>query len=817
MSNAPYQIAAEVEASPLEDEVASSFAQYTSYVIMKRALPDVRDGLKPVQRCILYAMSENNLTPKKSHTKSARIVGDVIGRYHPHGDSAVYDAMVRMAQGFAQNLPTIDGHGNFGSPGNSAAAARYTEARMSPWGDLMTAELSHKVVPTRLNFDETLEQPVVLPAQVPHLLINGTKGIAVAMATNMVPHNPVEAITAVIYQLENQDEWEAYSHSSGEDRQAALETLVDHLVEIMPAPDFPTGAKLLGLDGAREAYMTGTGRVVLQAKYRLEDGPRGGKTIVFHEIPYGTSAEEIKMTLVENEQKYLQSKRILKENGGKGKIEGFKIEGVTSADDFSDKTSATALSVTIDAKTNPEAVIAELYKRTSLQESYPINQNCLVQDTPKVVNLPELIQQFISFRRRIKKAHLTNMLEKTQSRLHIINGLLKVLIDIDQAIAIIRGSESQKEAQDELERVFSLDEVQAKHVLDTALRRLTKLDTLELNKEQSTLQEQAQDLQEKIGSRDQIDAIIAQELRGIIAKLKESGVGERRSEIVSGTLSEHAKAQKSALKMDREVTDDPVRLCVDHTGKVRRTDAQGYVTAADTTTLGQYVAITNRGRGMRGSVLDLIEGKEVPGLQEGERVVVLSSGAAPITVGTRHGVVYTFQPNYPGRSDEFEVMSLGDGDELVGGAETRDDAELVFLTSEGNVLRFPQSKVAAKQSLGGKGMAGIKVPEGERVMAFSVVPEEDLAETNVVTSTGVSVKAVPLAEFPTKGRGTGGVRAHKFLKGEQGVTLGAIGERVILRDDSGKRLNPVRFLTKREASGKRIGDVNLVSAEFAAE
>lgn len=812
-----YQVAAEVEDSALEDEVAASYAEYATYVIEERALPDVRDGLKPVQRRILFTMHQNGLTSNKSHTKSARVSGNCMAEYHPHGNASIYDAMVRMAQPFTMNLNFIDGQGNFGSVSQPKAAAdRYTEARMSAFGEMVTTELAHKTIPMKPNFDEVREEPEVLPAQFPSLLINGSSGIAVAMATNMAPHNPSEAIKAVLYQIDHQDQWEAVKNAATpEEAESALDTLLDNLMSIMPGPDFPTGAKIIGSDGIREAYRTGNGKLIMQAKYRIEDAGRGTKNILFYELPYGVSPMDVSNTIKENERKYFRSKRIIKDNGGKGKVEGFRIEGVTGAEDFSDKKDPVMLSISIDAKTNPDVVIAELYKRTKLQDHFGINQNCLVHGVPTVLNLPEIIQHFISFRRRIKKAHIQNQLDKAGSRLHILDGLMKVLVDIDKAISIIRNSDSQSDAQSALMKEFSIDDVQAKYVLDTALRRLTKFDSLELGHERDSLQETVAELSETVKNISKIDELVKEDLENLLKEFKKTGHDKRRSEMMNMTLAEHVKAHKTLLTQDRELTDEEVTIYIDRQGKIRHEPTSGFVTKATTTTLGKFIAITNKGRGLRISTLDAGTGRGIQGLEPGEKVITVASGNHDVIVGTKKGVAYSFQPNFPQRFDDFTVMALDEGDEIIGGSELTEPSNVVFISSDASLLRYSNDKVASKQSLNGKGVSGMKVGEGQEVITFNVIPESKVEESIVVTYTGTSIKSAPLTEYPMKGRATGGVRSHKFLKGENSLKIATAGYLPIMRDDQERRLNPQRFLTKRDSSGTKLGDVTLVSSEFA--
>lgn len=802
-------VAHEVEEVALSDEVERKYAGYTFYTIADRALVDVIDGLKPVQRRILYTMYKSGFTPSKPHTKSARIVGATMGEYHPHGDTGIYDAMVRLAQSTTFSLPVVDGQGNFGGPGLDAAASRYTEARLSSFGMLMTEELSDKVVDMKPNYDDSTEEPVVLPAQVPLLLINGTTGIAVAMASNMAPHNPVESIKACIYQLEHQDAWEVIKDAeTPEERQDKTRALVQKLMKSLPGPDFPTGGQLLGTEGIEEAYVTGVGKVVIRAQYTVEPDKRGKNRIIFHDFPYGVSAVGILKQLAEAEEKFLTSTRTLRENGGKGKVEGYQIDGIESVDDFADGENATRLEVLVSAKTNPEVVVAELFKRTRLEGTFNFNQNCLVNGTPKVVILPELIQHFLNFRLAVVTRRSESELDKRTARNHLLSGLLKVLVDIDEAIKIIRASDSQEKASEGLKKQFKIDDLQAKHILDTPLRRLTKMDSLDIEKEQKEIAERIAYLKELLSNTDMQRGIVKDELLNAVERIKKDDgkygfTYKRKSVLANVSLEEYASEMEEALSMSREVSDDPCTLYLDAEGKVSRSSRKPYIGTLDTTILGTYVAITNRGRGFRASVLD---GVSTP-LDSGEKIVALVNQEQDAVIGTKYGVVFAFKPNYPTRSDEFPIISLGDGDEVLGGSVLPSDetAEIVFLANDASLLRFGADKVAAKATLNGKGMAGMKLADDAVALAFKVIPASKADTTQVLTYTGVSAKLTPLSEYPSKGRATGGVRAHRFLKGESALALAGLGTGLqALGSDDEVQSDLSAYEGKRDGSGIKV-------------
>lgn len=804
----------EIEEIALPEEIARKFSAYTYYTIEDRALVDVIDGLKPVQRRILYSMYKSNLTPAKPHTKSARVVGDTMGNYHPHGDASIYDALVRLALPSTFSMPLIDGQGNFGAPGISAAAPRYTECRLSAFGLLMTEELADKVVDTVPNFDDTLEIPSVLPAQMPLLLINGTTGIAVAMASNMAPHNPIEAIKACIYQLDNQDQYDATLTDDPETATEATRDLVKNLMKVMPGPDFPTGGTILGIEGAEDAYTAGQGKVMIRGRYHIEPLPRGKNKIVFDQFPYGVSATTVMSQLREAEEKFITSTKILKENGGKGKIEGFQIEGILSVDDYADVENDAQLVIVSDSKTNPEIIVAELFKRTKLESSFNFNQNCLVRGAPKVISLPEMIQHFLNFRRGIVLRRSKSELEKRETRQHLVSGLLKALVDIDKAIAIIRASDTPDVAHNELMSAFSIDETQAKHILDLPLRRLTKMDALELEAERDKIIARIEELTTLIDSKEARISVVREELVSLIDRVQaqdgENGFfSARKSQIENLSMAEYAEAMTEALSQSREVSDDPCTIYLGVNGKIGRKFTDAYTSKVDTTLLGTYIVITNKGRGFRVETLD---GLTAPLAPDEKVVTVAPSQGNNGIIGTKRGIVFAFQPNFPTRANEFQVINLAEDDEVIGGGTAPEGSIVSFVSSDGSLLRYGIDKVASKATLNGKGIAGIKLGEDAEAIHFSILPAEEESTATLFTSTGVSIKTTPFSEYPSKGRATGGVRSHRFLKGEDRLVSACIGTGITAFSAEGsavKDLSPAEG--RRDGSGHRLSPA-LVSA-----
>lgn len=802
------QVGVEVEEVPLSEEVERKYAGYTYYTIEDRALVNVVDGLKPVQRRILYAMYRSGFVPSKPHTKSTRVVGETMGNFHPHGDTSIYDALVRMAQPHTYNLTWIDGQGNFGMPGIANAADRYTECRLSREGMLLVEELNKKPVSTVPNFDDTLQVPAVLPAQVPALLINGTSGIATAMAASMPPHNPREALRACLTLLDEAEEVESLrAADSPEEKERITCELVNKITEVMPAPDFPTGAKIIGLDDAKDAYTTGRGKVIMQSVYHINRGERGKTQIIFTEFPYGTAPSDVINSLRDNERKYLASVRAIKDNNGQGKIEGYRIEGVTNIDDYSDAESGHQLVVDVDAKTNPEVVVAELFKRTTLQASFNFNMNCLVQGTPRVISIPELIIHFLNFRRTIVKNSAANEKETITEKLHFLNGFLAVLVDIDKAISIIRSSDSQGEAEEKLMKAFSIEEDQAKHVMSTQLRRLTKMDSLEIEKDKENAEERLEYLDSVVEHREVRDRIVREQLTAILDQFEEDPDTERKS-VLDGnvTLKEYAKQQTQALSQSREIQDEPLTLSLGEDHRVYRSAKRYALMSVDTSTLGSVVLLTNKGRAIKTQVSDM-GNTHTPSLEEGEHVVGISNGNEPMIVGTKQGIIYAFEAKYPMRSVEFSYINLGEGDEVISAYEFSEEAEAVFISGNSSLLHFPMSDVRVKGSINGKGMVGMKLVEDDSVIHFSVLNRVEQGLAHVATATDVTIKETPFTEYPVKGRGTRGVRSHKFLKGEERLVHAVAGAKPEFFKD-GERV-PVSEIGRRDGSGERA-DVDAI-------
>src|SRR3954466_11353247 len=428
------------------EEMRTSFLEYAYSVIYSRALPDARDGLKPVQRRILYTMADMGLRPDRGHVKSARVVGEVMGRLHPHGDGAIYDALVRMVQPWAMRLPMVDGHGNFGSPDAGPAAMRYTECRMAPAALPMTESIDEQTVDFRPNYDSRELEPSVLPAALPNLLVNGASGIAVGMATNMAPHNLVEVVQAVRHLISR----------PGAD--------LDTLMRFVPGPDLPTGGKIIGLDGVREAYETGRGAFRMRATARVENVTPRRRGIVVTELPYGVGPEKV-------------IERI------KALVQGKKLQGISDVKDLTDLEKGLRLVIEVKNGFHPEAILDQLYRLTPMEDSFGINNVALVDGQPRTLGLRELLQVYVRFRIGVVRRRTTHRLARREERLHLVEGLLIAIVDIDEVIQLIRGSDDASAAKGRLMEVFDLSDAQATYILDLQLRRLTKFSRIELEAE----------------------------------------------------------------------------------------------------------------------------------------------------------------------------------------------------------------------------------------------------------------------------------------------------------------------------------------------
>ncbi len=749
------------------DEMRASFLEYAYSVIYSRALPDARDGLKPVQRRILYTMADMNLRPDRGHVKSARVVGEVMGRLHPHGDSAIYDALVRMEQPWSLRVPFVDGHGNFGSPDDPPAAMRYTECRMAPPALAMTTSIDEDTVDFKPNYDSRELEPVVLPSAIPNLVVNGAAGIAVGMATNIAPHNLVEVVQAL-------------RHLVGNPR-----ATLDDLMRFVPGPDLPTGGKIVGLDGIREAYESGRGSFRMRATARVENVTPRRKGIVVTELPYGVGSERV-------------IERI------KALVQGKKLQGISDVKDLTDREKGLRLVIEVKNGFVPEAILEQLYRLTPMEDSFAINAVALVDGQPRTLGLKEMLEVFLGHRFDVVRRRSVFRRGKAADRLHLVDGLLIAILDIDEVIALIRSSDDAGQARDRLMTVFDLSEPQASYILEMPLRRLTRFSTLELDKEKAELVETIAALDAILEDEKLLRTVVSDELNDVA---RAYGTPRR-------TVLLESAGQSVSAAVELEVADDPCFVYLSSSGLLARTtdvEAPGdgggrakhdvVVSAVRTTARGQVGALTSLGRLVRLGVLDLptlpgtanhphLQGgaplSEFLALEPGERVLSLTSLETDTpgqALGTRDGVVKRVNPEVLGNRDAWEVIRLAEGDEVVGAVELRTgDEELCFLTSDAQLLHFAAGQVRPQGRSGG-GIAGIRVSAGQRVVSFTAFAPDESAVLVTVSGSGTalpgtepgSVKVAPWAEYPAKGRGTSGVRCHRFLKGEDTLVLAWAG------------------------------------------
>jgi DNA gyrase subunit A len=754
----------------VSSEMQTSFLEYAYSVIYSRALPDARDGLKPVQRRILYSMQEMGVRPDRGHVKCARVVGEVMGKYHPHGDGAIYDALVRTAQWWTMRLTLVDGHGNFGSPDAGPAAMRYTECRMAPAALSMTDGLDSDTVDFKPNYDGKDTEPTVLPAAFPNLLVNGAAGIAVGMATNCAPHNLIEVVQALRHLIK---------HPNAD---------LDTLMRFIPGPDLPGGGKIIGLEGIRDAYATGKGSFRIRATTRIEQVHPRRKGIVVTELPYMVGPERV----IEQIKTLVTSR---------------KLQGIADVKDLTDLTNGTRLVIEIKNGFNPEAILEQLFRGTKLEDSFAINSVALVEGQPRTLSLKEMLTVYLEHRYEVTRRRTEFDRTKALDRLHLVEGLLIAILDIDDVIAIIRGSDDTAHARARLIEAFDLSEIQANYILEMPLRRLTKYSTIELETERDALRATIAELTEILENPEQLRTVVSVDLAEIA---KQHGTPRRTILLAASGVA----ATASAAPL--EIADDPCWVLLSSAGLLARTNhddplpAGGeranhdvIVSAVRGTARGDLGVITSAGRLIKINALDLptvpstasapnLQGgthvSELVTLEAGERVLCLTTLAETslgLALGTARGVVKRVNPEVLGR-DAWEVIRLEPGDTVVGAVElTGEDLELTFITNDAQLLHFPAATVRPQGRSGG-GMAGIKLGLGARAVFFGVVPTGEAGSTAEVVTVSGSSKALPgtdpgavkvtsFSEYPGKGRATGGVRCHRFLKGEDSLLIAWAG------------------------------------------
>ncbi|HEY3365282.1 MAG TPA: DNA gyrase subunit A [Symbiobacteriaceae bacterium] len=737
----------------LKHEMETSYLTYAMSVIVGRALPDVRDGLKPVQRRILYGMYEAGNTPDKPYRKAAKTVGDVLGRFHPHGDASVYDTMVRLAQDWVMRYPLVDGQGNFGSiDGDPAAAMRYTEARLSKLAAEMLTDIEKDTVDFSDNFDNSEKEPDVLPSRFPNLLANGSTGIAVGMATNIPPHNLGELIDGIILQIDKP------------------EVTIDELCTVIKGPDFPTGALILGREGIKKAFHTGKGSIVVRAKAQIETMANGKNRIVVTEIPYNVN----KARLIERIADLHRDR---------------KVEGITDLRDESDRTGMRMV-VELRRDANANVILNQLYKYTALQQNFSTNTLALVDGKPQTLNLKQILHYYIQHQLEIIVRRTKFDLAKAEARAHIVEGLLKALDIIDQVINTIRSSPTTDEARNRLQANFGFSEIQAQHILDMQLRRLTALEREKLQEEYNELMERIAYFRAVLNSQKMQFDIIKQELGEIKRKFAEP----RRTKIL---------VEEGEIDVEDLIAEEDVVITISHSGYIKRVPASTYrsqrrggrgiqgAAAKEedfiehlfiTTTHHYLMYFTDRGRVFRMKCHEIPEasrqarGTAIVNLLQllpGEKVntvIPVREVADPDTYlffATKKGTVKkTALEDYQNvRATGIIAIKLDDDDSLVGVKMTNGQAEIILVSSRGLAIRFHEDDVRT-MGRDARGVRGISMPtEGDEVIGMDVVdPHADLM---VVTSKGVG-KRTPLSEYPTYKRGAQGVTTIKLVEEKHG-------------------------------------------------
>lgn len=840
----PRTVKENIVETPLNEEMSKSFLEYAYSVIYARALPDARDGLKPVQRRIIYQMGQMSLNPDRPYMKSARVVGEVMGKLHPHGDSAIYEAMVRLAQPFAMRLPLVDGHGNFGSLDDGPAASRYTEARMAPAALGMNADIAENTVDFTPNYDNKLQEPTVLPAAIPNLLVNGGSGIAVGMATNMATHNLGEVVAAAKHLMRHPD--------------ATLEELMRYV----PGPDWPGGGVIVGRKGIREAYETGRGALTTRSVTHIENVTARKKAIVVTELPFMVGPERVLERISEG-------------------VKNRKLDGISGAIDLTDRHNGTRLVIEIKTGFDPNAVLAQLFKHTPLQDNFTINNVALVNGRPHTMGLKEMLQVWVDHRRVVIRRRSEFRRKKALERLHLVEGLLLAMVDIDEVIQVIRSSDDAEAAKTKLIAVFDLDEIQAQYILDLRLRRLTKMSRIELEAERDDLKRRIEELERILASDEALDGVVIDEMDDAVAKygtprrtvlLDEDEEGNltpvvahgddgvsanamaaaRAAATVSSVAADVAAAAKAAKKAGDEnatasalqIDDEPCAVMLSATGLIARTSEDAVerwenrsasdgrakddqiVSMFRTSTRSSYGLVTSAGRLVLAHVVELpkvsadgplsvtggVKAEELLGMTEntdpirGERVIAAidmpstddDGQLVPLALGTRNGVVKRWNRESPTTMDSWSVIDLKDDDEVLAAAEARNEDRLVFVSTDSSLLTFEAKNVRPQGRTAG-GMAGIRLAEGCSVAAFAVVPDGKVTwnyeegENGLFSASGAVVltvagdsealpgtengaaKVTPLEMYPTKGRGTGGVRSQRFLKGQDTLILAFVG------------------------------------------
>lgn len=775
------QIAAEVIKNPADQWLKDEYIIYSLYTIRDRALLD-QDGLKPVNRRILWSMFESGFNPTSSFVKAARIVGDVMGKYHPHGDASIADALARMAQNFSLRVPLIDKSGSVGFvTGDTPAAPRYWEARLTKESMELLKEIKDGAVELGTNFDGSQIEPRLLPVRWPNDIINGTKGLAVGFSSNIPSHNPDEVMKAAVAMLKNPD------------------ITVDEILKIMPGPDFPTGGEILEIDGIKDYFKTGSGRFTIRARYHVEHLTRGRVRIVFYELPYGVSAESVmsRIAVLQNPQeKTIKGKKVTIPPNPKFS------KGISTVKDLTDKKNGLKLIIETTQGYNHLQVINELFKMTPLQQSFSANNTVLVDTFPVQVSIVQLLGNFVNFRKECTIRRSEARIKKIDARVHQLDALLAALIDIDKAISIIRNAANSDAAKTKLKKAFKLDDEQAEYILAMQLRRLTKADSVAIKNEKKELSDEKDYLNLVLNSEKELNKVVENDLLATMKVIS----SERRS-IITGITAEEFKEKSKEVAQASKDADKNISCYVTRfsNGLVMKTDEPFAYKATDKKlvntpiieqikmkTQDDIVLVGSDGIGRKIPLSYLIPNKAV-GVKEvgveipkNVEIVGISKFEAMksdvgLAIGTKNGDVKISKIDFPNK-EEFPVITLSDGDRVV---ETRwlgralTGAYFAFVSKEGNVLAFEAKSIRETGSKAG-GVKGMKLKSSnDEVIHFSLIDDIKNPENVLVTYSGLTIKRTPLLEIPTKNRGGMGVATQIFKNGETSLKKAFAGSHAV--------------------------------------
>ena len=790
--------AREIIPVPVADEMSESFLAYSLSVITARAIPDVRDGLKPVQRRILYSMLGMGLRPTNPHRKCARVVGDTMGKYHPHGDMAIYEALVRLGQDFARMVTLVDPHGNFGSLDDPPAASRYTECRLTEAAMEMVREIEEETIDFRPTYDGESTEPLYLPGLLPNLLVNGTSGIAVGMATNMPTHNLREVFDAISLVM----------------KKRRPKPTLKELLEVLPGPDFPSGGIIVDED-LKEAYKTGRGTFRIRAKVEFEKLTRTRQGIVVTELPYMVGPEKVVKKINEL-------------------VVADKLSGIADAKNLSDRKSGLRLLITLKPNVNPEAVLAELYKQTPLEETFGINNVVLVNGIPETLGIYDLCKHYVDHRLNVVNRRTQFRLDRAQDRLHIVEGLLIALENIDQVVSIIKGSEDVENAKAELRKELKLSEIQATHILDMQLRRLTALEMQKILDESEELTLHISEYKKILASEQRQRTIVLKELEEIVEIY---GV-DRSTEIID--LKDVPVYDDIPLIEEKDIPDEPCLITLSTSGRVGRSPIEGSrrstpgqhdVLTATTfgSTLTSVFVITSEGRALSIQTADLgeIKGRsrgaaasKIFSTSKGEQVLTICSpGEENIVLITSNGTAKRITPAELRETPNGKpVIKLKPNDKLAAAFTCPDGIDIVLVSSDAQTLRTSVDNISV-QGRNAAGVLGMKLRDGVKVIGAGAAIGDGAVVT--VTDTGTA-KVTPFEELTSKGRGGTGIRITKFTKEKSLVLAKVVGPEglltVMATDDDPKKADPVPVdlplePTKRDLvssrTERRILDVGL--------